>query len=40
MVMQRQVEGSTITSLVPMHREPKMESLADISRQSRLPRTE
>jgi len=37
-VMQRRVERSTITVVVPDHREIRIGTLASIIRQSRLPR--
>ena len=38
MVMQRQVQGSTITVPVPDHRELRVGTLLSIIRQSQLPR--
>lgn len=38
-VMQRREENSTITVVVPNHREIKTGTLASIIRQSRLPRS-
>ena len=39
MVMQRVVDGSTVTAIVPDHDELQVGTLASIIRQSRLPRT-
>ena len=39
-VMQRRVEGSTVTVPVPDHREIRIGTLLSIIRQSRVPRSE
>ncbi|MCW5941834.1 MAG: type II toxin-antitoxin system HicA family toxin [Fimbriimonadaceae bacterium] len=39
-IMQRRLDGATVTVPVPYHRELKIGTLASIVRQSRLPRAE